>query len=167
MAALASVASLKRHFRGLKDPRITGRSRHLLIDIVTMAICGVIGNCDDWKDIVLFAKQRESWFRRFLRLPNGIPSHHTFEHLFARLDPRAFGRCCVDWLRAISDLVGFAHIAIDGKSLCSSASSKLGPLHLVSAWATQAHLSLGQVAVDGKGNEITAIPQLLELLDLK
>lgn len=167
MAALASVASLKKHFRGLKDPRITGRSRHLLIDIVTMAICGVIGNCDDWKDIALFAQQRESWFRRFLRLPNGIPSHHTFERLFARLDPRAFGRCCVDWLRAISDLVGLSHIAIDGKSLCGSASAKLGPLHLVSAWATQAHLSLGQVAVDGKGNEITAIPQLLELLDLK
>jgi predicted transposase YbfD/YdcC len=167
MAALASVASIKRHFRGLKDPRVTGRSWHLLIDIVAMAICGVIGNCDDWKDIALFAQQRESWFRRFLRLPGGIPSHHTFERVFARLEARAFGRCCVDWLRAVSDLVGLSHIAIDGKSLCGSASSKLGPLHLVSAWATQAHLSLGQVAVAGKGNEITAIPQLLELLDLQ
>lgn len=167
MAALTSVASLKKYFRGLKDPRVTGRSWHLLIDIVTMAICGVIANCDDWKDIALFAKQRESWFRRFLRLPNGIPSHHTFERLFARLDPGAFGRCCVDWLRVVSDLVGLSHIAIDGKSLCGSASAKLGPLHLVSAWATQAHLSLGQVAVESKGNEITAIPQLLGLLDLK
>ncbi len=166
MAAPASVASIKKHFRGLKDPRVKGRSWHLLIDIVTLAICGVIGNCDDWQDIVLFAKERESWFRRFLKLPNGIPSHHTFERVFARLDARAFSCCCVDWLRAVSELVGLSHIAIDGKSLCGSASSSLRPLHLVSAWATQAHLSLGQVAVEGKGNEITAIPQLLEMLDL-
>lgn len=167
MNAPASVASLKRYFRGLKDPRVRGRSRHLLIDIVTMAICGVIGNCDDWKDIALFAKQRESWFRRFLSLPNGIPSHHTFERLFARLDPRAFARCCVEWLRAVSDLVGLGHIAIDGKSVCGSASSPLGPLHLVSAWATQAHLSLGQVAVADQSNEITAIPELLAMLELR
>jgi predicted transposase YbfD/YdcC len=166
MAASASVASIKKHFRGLKDPRVKGRSWHLLIDIVTLAVCGVIGNCDDWQDIVLFAKERESWFRRFLKLPNGIPSHQTFERVFARLDARTFSCCCVDWLRAVSELVGLSHIAIDGKSLCGSASSSLRPLHLVSAWATQAHLSLGQVAVEGKGNEITAIPQLLEMLDL-
>lgn len=167
MAAITSVASIKTYFRKLKDPRVTGRSRHLLIDIITIAICGVIGNCDDWRDIQLFAQQRESWFKRFLRLPNGIPSHHTFERVFARLDPRSFSRSCVDWLRAASDLVGLNHIAIDGKTLRGSASSRLGPLHVVSAWASQAHLSLGQVAVDGKSNEITAIPQLLELLDLK
>jgi hypothetical protein len=167
MVAPTSVASVKKHFRGLKDPRVKGRSWHRLIDIVTLAICGVIGNCDDWQDIVLFAQQRESWFRRFLTLPHGIPSHHTFERVFARLDPRTFSCCCVDWLRAVSELVGLEHIAIDGKSLCGSASSSLGPLHLVSAWATQANLSLGQVAVEGKGNEITAIPQLLEMLDLK
>jgi predicted transposase YbfD/YdcC len=167
MAAITSVASIKNRFRGLKDPRVKGRSSHLLIDIVTMAICAVIGNCNDWRDIELFAKERESWFRRFLRLPHGIPSHDTFARLFAQLDPRAFSRCCVDWLRAASDLVGLSHIAIDGKTLRGSATSKLAPLHLVSAWAAQAHLSLGQVAVDGKSNEITAIPQLLELLDLK
>jgi predicted transposase YbfD/YdcC len=167
MAATTSVVSIKKYFRGLKDPRVVGRSDHLLIDIIVMAICGVIGNCDDWPDIELFAKNRASWFKRFLRLPGGIPSHDTFERVFARLDPRAFTRSCLEWLRAASALVGAGHIAIDGKTLCSSASSKLGPLHLVSAWATQAHLSLGEVAVDGKSNEITAIPKLLELLDLK
>jgi predicted transposase YbfD/YdcC len=138
----------------------------LLIDLLVMAICAVIGNCDDWPDIALFARQRESWFRRFLRLPGGVPSHDTFERVFAALDMRAFERCCLAWLREVADLVGVGHIAIDGKTLCGSAGSLLGPLHLVSAWATQAQVTLGQVAVDGKSNEITAIPQLLELLDL-
>jgi predicted transposase YbfD/YdcC len=167
MAAITSVGSIKKHFRRLKDPRVVGRSRHLLIDIIMMAICGVIANCDDWRDIELFAKNRASWFKRFLQLPGGIPSHDTFERVFAKLDPRAFTRFSVEWLRAAADLVGVGHIAIDGKTLCGSASATLGPLHLVSAWATQAHLTLGEVAVDGKSNEITAIPKLLELLDLK
>lgn len=167
MAATTSVGSIKKYFYGLKDPRVVNRSRHLLIDIIVMAICGVIGNCDDWPDIVQFAKNRQAWFKRFLRLPQGIPSHDTFERVFAALDPRAFGRCCVKWLRAASDLVGAGHIAIDGKTLRGSASSKLTPLHLVSAWAAEANLTLGEVAVDGKSNEITAIPMLLELLDLQ
>jgi len=166
MAAITSVGSIKKYFRPLKDPRVVRRSRHLLVDIIVLAICGVIANCDDWEDIVLFAQQRLAWFKRFLRLPAGVPGHDTFERVFAKLDPRAFERCCLAWLRAVADLVGLGHIAIDGKTLCGSASSKLGPLHLVSAWATQAHLTLGQVAVDGKSNEITAIPKLLELLDL-
>ena len=167
MAAITSVGSMKKYFRGLKDPRVVGRSRHLLLDIIVMAICAVIGNCDDWPDIEMFARKREFWFKRFLRLPDGVPSHDTFERVFARLNPRTFARCCLDWLRAASELVGVDHIAIDGKTLCGSASSKLRALHLVSAWATQANLTLGEVAVDGKSNEITAIPKLLELLDLK
>ena len=100
-------------------------------------------------------------------MPNGIPSHDTFERVFAKIDPAVFSRCCVAWLRDVSDLVGLNHLAIDGKTLCGSASSKQGPLHVVSAWATRANLSLGEVAVDGKSNEITAIPELLKLLDLK
>jgi predicted transposase YbfD/YdcC len=170
MVAITRVGSLKKHFRNLKDPRVRGRTRHLLIDIIVIAVCGVIANCDDWSDIVLFGQKRLSWFRRFLKLPNGVPCHDTFERVFASIDPRVFERCCLTWLRAVADLVGLGHIAIDGKTLCGSAGSKAGtklaPLHLVSAWATQANLSLGQVAVDGKSNEITAIPRLLELLDL-
>jgi predicted transposase YbfD/YdcC len=166
MAATPRLGSLKKHLRTLPDPRVVGRTRHLLLDIVVMAICGVIGNCDDWPDIALFARQRQSWFQRFLKLPGGVPSHDTFERVFAALDPRAFERCCLSWLREVAQLVGLGHIAIDGKTLCGSAGSSLGPLHLVSAWATQAQLALGQVAVDKKSNEITAIPQLLALLDL-
>jgi len=166
MVATPSVASIKKHFRRLDDPRVVGRSKHLLIDLLVMALCGIVANCDDWPDIALFAQQRESWFRRFLRLPGGIPSHDTFERVFAALNPRALEACCLAWLRAVAGLAGIEHIAIDGKSLRGSANAKLGALHVVSAWATKAHVSLGQVAVDGKGNEITAIPKLLELLDL-
>src|SRR5947209_6006504 len=164
MAATSRVGLLKKHFRSLPDPRVVGRTRHRLSDIIVLAVCGVIANCDDWPDIALFARTRQDWFRRFLELENGVPAHDTFERVFSALDPRALERCCVAWLREVAGLVGAGHIAIDGKTLCGS--GKLGPLHLVSAWATQAQVSLGQVAVDGRSNEITAIPELLALLDL-
>lgn len=167
MAATTTVGTIKRYFRRLKDPRVVGRSRHLLVDIVALGICGIIADCDDWSETVLFAQKRLTWFRRFLRLPNGVPSRDTFERVFDKLDPCAFQSCCLAWLRAITDALGMGHIAIDGKTLCGSAGSKWGPLHVVSAWATQANLTLGQVAVDSKSNEITAIPPLLELLDLR
>jgi predicted transposase YbfD/YdcC len=166
MAAQPSVASIKKHFRRLRDARVVGRTKHRLIDLLVLALCGIIANCDDGPDIALFAQQRASWFRRFLALPGSIPSHDTFERVFAALNPRALEACCLVWLRAVAGLAGVEHIALDGKSLRGSANSKLGALHVVSAWATQAQVSLGQVAVDGKGNEITAIPKLLELLDL-
>jgi len=164
MAATSRVGLVRKHFRSLKDPRVVGRTRHRLSDIIVMAICAVIANCDDWPDIALFAQKREDWFGRFLHLENGVPAHDTFERVFAALDPRTLERCCLAWLREVAGLVGLTHIAIDGKTVCGS--GKLGPLHLVSAWATQARVSLGQVAVDGQSNEITAIPALLKLLDL-
>jgi predicted transposase YbfD/YdcC len=167
MAATTSLGSVKKYFRRLKDPRVVGRSQHLLVDIIVLAICGVIADCDDWPEIVLFAQKRLSWFQRFLKLPNGVPSHDTFERVFSKLEPLALQCCCLAWLHAVADALGMGHIAIDGKTLCGSAGSKWGALHLVSAWATQANLTLGQIAVEGKSNEITAIPPLLELLDLK
>jgi predicted transposase YbfD/YdcC len=166
MVATTAVGSIKKYFRRLKDPRVVGRSHHLLVDIVVLAICGVIADCDDWHEIVLFAQKRLPWFKRFLKLPNGVPSHDTFERVFSKLEPRTLQYCCLAWLRAIADVLGVGHIAIDGKTLCGSAGSKWGPLHLVSAWATEANLTLGQVAVEGKSNEITAIPPLLELVDI-
>jgi predicted transposase YbfD/YdcC len=159
--------AITKHFRRLKDPRLNRRKRHLLIDIISISICGVICGCDDWQQIAVFGKNRKAWLAQFLRLPNGIPSHDTFERVFDRIDPAAFGRCFRDWTNALADGLALKHIAIDGKTLCGSATANLKPLHLVSAWASANHLSLGQVAVDDKSNEITAIPQLLDVLCVK
>src|SRR5271167_3280473 len=167
MAALSRVGSIKKYFTSLKDPRVRNRTEHRLFDIIALALCGVVANCDGWTDIIDFANNRLAWFKRFLTLPNGIPSHDTFERVFAKIDPAVFNRCCIAWLRDVSDLVGLGQLAIDGKTLRGSASAQRGPLHLVSAWATEANLSLGEVAVEGKSNEIKAIPELLKLLDLK
>jgi predicted transposase YbfD/YdcC len=156
--------SLHHHFAKLHDPRRRRRCRHRLLDIVAIAICAVIANCNDWQEIEVFARARLDWLRRFLALPNGVPSHDTFERVFDRIDPRAFQACFQEWVGAIAADV--RQIAIDGKALCGSARGKLGPLHLVSAWATAQHLSLAQVAVEEGSNEIPAIPRLLELLDV-
>lgn len=168
----SSPAIVKKHFRNLKDPRVVGRTKHLLLDIIVITLSAVIGRCDDWQEITIFAQEREDWFRKFLKLPNGIPSVDTFERVFQKLDPLAFQRCCVDWLKYAADLVGMPadtldHISIDGKTVRGSGNRTFRPLHLVSAWASKAKLFLGQVATDEKSNEITAIPKLLELLDLK
>jgi predicted transposase YbfD/YdcC len=167
MLTVTRISSIKKHFAGLKDPRVRNRSRHFLVDIIVIALCGVIANCDTWAEIVDFAHTHETWLKQFLKLPNGIPSQDTFERVFAKLDPATFSSCCVKWLQCASDLLGMGHIALDGKTLRGSGSESFGPLHLVSAWATEAKLTLGEVAVDGKSNEITAIPKLLKLLDLK
>lgn len=160
--------ALGKHLRRVKDPRINRCKRHLLIDIITIAVCAVIGGADKWIDIAAFGRRRQEWFESFLELPNGIPSHDTLERVFDRLDPLTLQQALLGWLHSISETLGFKHIAIDGKTLRGSGGGSLGLryLHLVSAWATEANLTLGQVAVEEKSNEITAIPRLLELLDL-
>src|SRR3954447_3127724 len=158
--------SIPKFFARLKDPRRAHRRLHQLQDIIVVALCAVIAGAQDWQQIVTFGHKRLDWLRGFLELPNGIPSHDTFERVFDRLKPRAFQACFHNWVQAISSALRIKHVAIDGKTLRGSGSATLGPLHLVSAWATAQHLSLGQVAVDAKSNEITAIPALLELLDL-
>lgn len=159
--------SIPKHFAKLKDPRRRHRRLHLLQDVLVIALCAVVAGAQDWQDIETFGRKRRDWLARFLELPNGIPSHDTFERVFDRLDPRAFQACFQGWVQAIHEVLRIKHVAIDGKTLRGSGTAKLGPLHLVSAWATAQGLSLGQVAVDCKSNEITAIPALLELLDLR
>jgi predicted transposase YbfD/YdcC len=152
------------YFRKLKDPRRRHRRLHLLQDIIVIALCAVIAGAQDWQEIELFGRKRHDWLKGFLRLPHGIPSHDTFERVFDRLDPQAFQACFQEWVLAVQEALQIKHVAIDGKQLRNSGSVQLGPLHLVSAWASAQRLSLGQVAVDTKSNEITAIPVLLELL---
>jgi predicted transposase YbfD/YdcC len=163
---LATPLTIKHHFRKLQDPRIDRHKRHHLLDIIIVALCAVLCGAKDWQQVEAFGKLRLDWLRRFIALANGIPSHDTFERVFDRIDPSAFHRCFQKWVAALAEKLEIKHIAIDGKTVRGSGSSKLGPLHLVSAWASEHHLSLGQVATEAKSNEITAIPELLELLDL-
>jgi predicted transposase YbfD/YdcC len=163
---MASSLALKSHFRKLRDPRRRHGREHRLLDIVVIAICAVIGNADSWRAIALWGRTHQAWLKRFLALPNGIPCADTYRRLFERVDGTVFQSCLRQWLLEVSGVLKVSHIAIDGKTLRSSGSASMGPLHLVSAWATEYHLSLGQVAVEAKSNEITAIPQLLEVLDL-
>jgi predicted transposase YbfD/YdcC len=158
--------SIPHYFRKLKDPRRRHRRLHRLQDIIVIALCAIIAGAQDWQEIETFGRKRRDWLRRFLPLPHGIPSHDTFERVFDRLRPQAFQACFREWVQAVSTALRIRHVAIDGKTLRGSGSAQLGPLHLVSAWATAQRLSLGQVAVDAKSNEITAIPALLELLEL-
>jgi predicted transposase YbfD/YdcC len=160
--------SLAHHFRDLPDPRLSPLCDHDLLDLITIAICAVICGQHTWTDMELYGETHHDWLKTFLRLPNGIPSHDTFRYVFRRLDPLAFQRCFGSWIEALSRATDLNHIAIDGKALRDSLDRAHGKaaLHLVSAWATQNHLALGQVATDAKSNEITAIPRLLELLDL-
>jgi len=163
---LTTPLTIKHHFRRLKDPRINRHKKHQLLDIVIVAMCAVICGAEDWQQIATFGRERRDWLGRFLGLTNGIPSHDTFERVFDRIDPRAFHQGFQNWVAALAEKLEIKHIAIDGKTLRGSGSDKLGPLHLVSAWATEHHLSLGQVATAEKSNEITAIPELLKLLDI-
>jgi predicted transposase YbfD/YdcC len=164
-----ATCTIRQHFANLRDPRQPSRRRHPLLDIVLIALCAVIAGANTWPQIETFARKRRDWLRKFCSLPHDIPTHDTFERVFDRLQPRAFQACFRRWVQALASNLGLPHLAIDGKTLCGShcRSKGLGPLHVVSAWATQAHLSLGQVVVAEKSNEITAIPQLLELLDIQ
>lgn len=155
-------------FEDLTDPRIERTRVHDLFELVVVALCGTIAGADSWADIERFGNNRLTWLRTFLRLEGGIPSHDTFGRVFARLDPAELVACIQRWLDDVGREIG-KHVAIDGKTLRGSFDKAAGrnPLHLVSAWACETRLTLGQVAVDSKSNEITAIPLLLELLDLK
>lgn len=161
--------SLFIHFDSLKDPRIPRTLYHKLLDIIGLAICGSICGLRQWTEIEEYGKNNEAWLRTFLELPHGIPSHDTLGRVFSRIDPRQFHECFSAWAAAVSSALPLDHVSIDGKTLRGSGNSKAeqSPLHLVSAWATDRSLTLGQIAVDDKSNEITAIPELLRILDLK
>lgn len=158
--------SLLEHLGRVSDPRVKRTQRHELMDILVIALCATIGGADDWVSVVQFGKSKLAWFSTFLKLPNGIASHDTFGRVFQILDSKALEQVCIEWLQSIAGQVEGV-VAIDGKSLRGSRSGKKSPLHIVSAWACQNSMLLGQVQTDKKSNEITAIPELLKLLSLK
>jgi predicted transposase YbfD/YdcC len=164
----SSSLSITSHFADLEDPRVLRTRRHNLLDILVIAICGVICGAESWVEIEKYGKSKQTWLATFLPLPNGIPSHDTFGRVFAQLNPGHFHECFARWITALHEVTAGRLIGIDGKTLRHSFDTALGkgPLHMVSAWAAANHLVLGQVAVADKSNEITAIPELLRLLDL-
>ena len=169
MEAMISNFSLHSHLQIIKDPRIDRTKRHELIDILTIAVCATICGCDTWSDIEDFGNSKLNWFKSFLNLNHGIPSHDTFRRIFLLIDPNSFRRVFINWVKKISENQEVGQVCIDGKTLRKSFNNakKSNPLHIVNAWSTGLSLSLGQMKTDEKSNEITAVPKLLKMLNLK
>jgi hypothetical protein len=160
--------SIAHHFADLPDPRVDRTKKHALGDIPVVALCAVIVGADSWEDVETFGEAKRDWLKTFLALPNGIPSHDAFYRVFVRLDPEALGKCVAGWMAGVCEAAGLRHVAIDGKAVRSAPGSTFsGCLHLVSAWAAENRLILGQVAVADGSHEIAAIPDLLKVLELK
>ena len=159
--------SIRVVFSKLDDPRIERSKKHKLIDIITIAICAVICGADSWVDIAMFGESKKEWLSGFLELPNGIPSHDTFGDVFSRIDPVQFQECFMEWVRRVKELTR-GQISIDGKTVRRSHDRFSGKeaIHMVSAWSSGNGVVLGQVKTSEKSNEITAIPELLKLLDI-
>jgi predicted transposase YbfD/YdcC len=157
------------HFANLPDPRHPAfQDHHVLSEVLVIALGAVLSGARSWDAIARFGRSKEAWLRSLgLTLPNGLPSHDTYNRLFAALDPLAFQHCFTDWINAVCDTLGFTPIPVDGKTLRGSRGPEGTALHLVSAWAAAHRLTLAQVAVPDKSNEITAIPELLKLLDVR
>lgn len=160
--------TLLQNFGNITDPRAEN-STHKLIDIFTITVIAVLCGCEDWEEIVIYGQSKEGFLRSFLELPNGIPSHDTFERVFKRIDSNEFERCFVNWTKSLCIGKVKGLISVDGKTLRGSGNkrSSKSAIHMVSAWCDENHMVLGQLKVDSKTNEITAIPLLLDLLDIK
>ena len=156
------------YFDSLIDPRVERSKLHSLQDIIGITICAVLSGCNDWQAIEVYAKCRQSWLKTFLSLPNGIPSHDTINRVFAILDTASVEHCFLDWIKHITKITDGRVVSIDGKRLCNSGvNGRKGFVHMVSAWCNANSMVIAQSKTDEKSNEITAIPQLLELLILK
>jgi len=168
MSESQGSVQLSDHFMDLTEPR-RGKVTHPLLTIVTIAVCAVICGADDFVAIAHFGRLKQKWLEKFLDLTNGIPSHDRFNQVLAAIRPAEFEKCLLSWISALHEITDGQLIAIDGKTLRRSYDRASGKsaIHMVSAWASANHISLGQVVVDEKSNEITAIPKLLEMLEIK
>jgi predicted transposase YbfD/YdcC len=161
--------SVVRHFGGLQDPRCRRCRLHYLCDMIAIALCAVICGAESWEDVAEYGRQKKPWLKTFLRLPNGTPSHDTFNRVFRLLKPKPFQACFQRWMQGLVEATEGRIVAIDGKTLRHSfdRAADKPALHMISAWAVANGVSLGQRAVDGRSNEITAVPELLKLLELE
>jgi predicted transposase YbfD/YdcC len=168
MAASSSHPLNQLHARiaVLRDPRVNRQQRHVFSEVVVLTIVAFLANCNDWMAVERFGKSRIEWLRTFLKLENGIPSHDTIGRIFAMLDPQEFAGIWEEWMRTVCASLGLKHVAVDGKTMRGSGSVGRKALHVVTAFATENGLSLGQEVVDEKSNEIPAIPELLKRLDI-
>jgi predicted transposase YbfD/YdcC len=166
---VAASRSIIAHFSSLPDPRMEKKTKHSLEDIVVITICAAICGADDWVAVETYGKAKYVWLKTFLKLPNGIPSHDTFGTVFAIINPSEFEKCFISWIRSVVSVTKGQIVAIDGKTLRRShdKSSNKSAIHMVSAWASENRITLGQIITDEKSNEITAIPELLDLLEIK
>ena len=157
-----------KHLDCIKDPR-RHNTRHLLHDMLLIALCAIISGADSWTQVAEYGRSKLDWFKEFLELPNGIPSHDTFGRLFAKIDPKGFHDFFTRWVRELSESLKGKTVAIDGKTLRGSHDQANGKsaIHMVSAWASDIRLVLGQLKTDDKSNEITAIPELIKTLALE
>lgn len=157
------------HFADLTDSRQAGKVKHNLLEIIVMTICAVIAGCEAWEDIADYIRVKQDWFRErlHLKLENGVPSHDTVQRIWGMLDPEEFEKCFRSWVSSVCGSIENEIVSIDGKTLRRSGDSKKSPIHMVSAWANENQLVLGQICTDEKSNEITAVPQLLDMLDVK
>ena len=171
-ATAARPRPLAEYFAKIRDTRIHVKCQHSFMDIILIVICGTIAGADDFVAIAQFARAKESWLRERLglELPNGIPSHDTLNRVFATIRPEEFHECFLAWVSDVSVTLKFKQIAIDGKTMRGSkrktATGGCKATHIVSAWASEQGITLAQVKTDEKSNEITAIPELLKLLDV-
>ena len=161
--------SIVRNFEEITDPRILLKTTHKLVEVIAIAICAVICGADKWTQVEEYGKANYEWLKTILELPNGIPSHDTFGRIFSKLNPEAFQRCFQAWIKEVFEITNGQIIAIDGKTLRRSHNKKSNKsaIHMVHAWATENSILLGQVKTNEKSNEITAIPELLEMLAIK
>lgn len=162
------IGSIAAAFAGLEDPRIERKKLHKLLDIIVIAICGVICGADDWVNIEMFGLKKINWLKQFLELPNGVPSHDTFGRVFGRLNAEEFQHCFYEWMKAVQEVTKGQVIALDGKQLRASMDSYAGKgaIYMVNAWANENQMVIGQRKVDDQSNEITAIPELLRMLEI-
>jgi predicted transposase YbfD/YdcC len=164
-----TLISLAGAFLCIHDPRIDRTKKHNLVDIIMITLCALICGMDGWEEIEIFAEEKEDWFKKFLELPHGIPSHDTMYRVFSRISPKELSNALNNWTSGLNQSVEGKVVAIDGKTLRGSFDTATGKsaLHMVSAWVEDNNLVLGQVSAEGKGHEITKIPELLRLLELK